>query len=271
MYAKKISEFLKNRIADDFIGVYTHSSVAISEEVSYSDFDGFVILKDEILLNDNRLKNAALILKRSEKIMCEMDPLQHHGWFILTESDLKNFPEYYFPNELIRYSKCLFGQNKITIQISKEGFKEQFNKSFNNMARGILNKLDSKSFLNNYYNFKNLLSEFMLLPAFYIQAKTGFGIFKKFSFEKVKNELGEKYNVMDEISSVRSNWNYQPSAIYHSLKSNSNLFSRIIPSKYFSGNLPASIKNKFDDDFIQKMKNFVGDLKLRLSNEPPVN
>jgi len=45
-------------------------------------------------------------------------------------------------------------------------------------SRGILGKLDSKSFLNNYYNFKNLLSEFMLLPAFYIQAKTGFGILK---------------------------------------------------------------------------------------------
>ena len=271
MYAKKISGFLKNRIAGDLIGAYTHSSVAISEEVAYSDFDGFVIVKDETLLNDTRLEKVALILKQSEKIMNEMDPLQHHGWFILTESDLKNFPEYYFPNELIRYAKCLFGENKIAIQISKEGFKEQFNKSFNNMARGILNKLDSKSFLKNYYNFKNLLSEFMLLPAFYIQARTGFGIFKKFSFEKVKNELREKYTVMDEISSVRSNWNYDPPLFYRSLKNNSTLFSRMIPSKYFSGDIPASVKNKFDDAFIQKMKNFVGDLKLQLSNEPPAN
>ncbi len=266
-YAKKIADFLKRKIEGDLVGAYVHSSVATSEEVSYSDFDGFVILKNEALHDATRLKKIALALHQSEKIMLEMDPLQHHGWFILTEIDLRNYPEYYFPNELIRYAKCLFGENKITLRVKKTGFKKECTEAFNNMALGILTKLESKSFLKNYYVFKNLLSEFMLLPAFYIQAKTGFGIFKKFSFDKVKEELKEKYAVMDEISLIRTHWDYQPSAFYRSLRNHFRLF----PSKYFSGSLPPELKNKFDDARIQQMKHFVIDLKLLLANELSLN
>ncbi|MEO5571588.1 MAG: hypothetical protein ABIT08_01810 [Bacteroidia bacterium] len=263
--AKNISDFLKTKISDDLIGAYVHGSVATSEEISYSDFDGFIILRNEIFRNAGRLKNTAMILKQSEKIMFEMDPLQHHGWFILTENDLKNYPEYYFPHELLNYSKCLFGENKITIYLNKSGFKTEFHDSFNKMALGILKKLDNREFLKNYYSFKNLLSEFMLLPSFYLQAKSGNGIFKKFSFEKVKNELQEKYNVMDEISALRTNWNYHPPSFYRSLKNKPSLFSRIFSAKNFSESLPASLKNKFDDSFIQQMKDFIAELKINLS------
>jgi predicted nucleotidyltransferase len=265
IHAKKISEFLKVRIGKEIMGAYVHGSVATSEEVPYSDFDGFIILKNEVLSDPEKLKEVAVVLLRSEKIMFEMDPLQHHGWFILTENDLKNYPEYYFPHELFRYSKCLFGENKITIHLKKSGFKKEHLESFNRMAQGILKKLDSKNFLTNYYSFKNLLSECMLLPAFYIQAKTGNGIFKKFSFEKIKNELKEKYPVMDEISFLRSAWNYKPPAMYSFLRNKNNLLFNKLSVKHFSGKLPAELKNKFDESFINRMKDLVIELKSNLS------
>ncbi len=264
-HAKKIADFLKRKIHYDLIGAYIHGSVATSEEISYSDFDGFVILKNEVFSDVDRIKRAAKVLKLSEQIMFEMDPLQHHGWFVLTESDLKNYPEYYFPHELFYYSKCLFGENKIIIHLNKSGFKNEFHTSFNNMTQGILKKLDDRKFLKNYYSFKNLMSEFMLIPCFYLQAKTGNGIFKKFSFEKVKNELKEKYTVMDEISALRANWNYQPPSFYSSIKNNRSSISMLFPSKKFSGSLPASILNRFNDPFIQQMKDFVNELKFNLS------
>jgi hypothetical protein len=70
----------------------------------------------------------------------------------------------------------------------------------------------------------------MLLPALFIQAKTGRGIFKKFSFEKVRTELKEKYEVMDEISLLRANWNYQPSTFFTFIRKNKLAFLKLIPS-----------------------------------------
>ncbi|MEP7169703.1 MAG: hypothetical protein ABI855_10070 [Bacteroidota bacterium] len=265
LYAKKISDYLNAHIKEELAGAYVHGSVGTSEEISYSDFDGFVILKNDILNQPEKLKKVTATLIESEKIMIEMDPLQHHGWFVFTENDFENYPEYYFPHELLRYSKCLFGSTKINIQLKKSGYKNEGIESFNKLADGIMRKLNSKTFLENYYSFKNLLSEFMLLPALFIQAKTGNGIFKKFSFEKVRNEMNEKYKVMDEISLLRTNWNYQPTAFYNFIRKNDFPFLKSIPSKYFSGSLSSEIKNNFDESFINSMKTFVNELKSKLS------
>lgn len=264
IHAKKISDFLRLRIETEIIGAYIHGSVATSEEVPYSDFDGFIILKNDVLTNPEKLEEVARILIESENIMFEMDPLQHHGWFVFTENDFKDYPEYYFPHDLFRYSKCLFGETRIKFQLNKSGFKKECIESFNRLARGIINKLDSKAFLDNYYSFKNLLSEFMLLPALFIQSKTGNGIFKKFSFEKVKNELKENYAVMDEISSVRIKWNYKQPILYRYLRNKNIPLLKIFPSKYFSGNLPAELSDKFNNAFIKTMKDFVIELKANL-------
>jgi len=261
LYVKKISDFLETTIGDNLLGAYVHGSVATSEEIPYSDFDGFIILKNETILDSKKLKRVAQVLSESEKIMFEMDPLQHHGWFILTENDLKNYPEYYLPSAILNFSKCLFGENQISLIVKKTGFKNEYIESFHGMASAIHKKLESKSFLKNYYSFKNLLSQFMLLPSFYIQAKTANGIYKKFSFEKVKTELKEKYNVMDEISFLRKKWNYHPPYFYRLIKKYPDSILRLLPSKYFSGSLPHDVINKFDDSFIKRMQDFVNNLK----------
>jgi hypothetical protein len=262
--AIQISNYLNTHIKNELVGAYVHGSLGTYEEISYSDFDGFVILKNDVLNHPEKLKKVAKVLIASEKIMFEMDPLQHHGWFLLTETDLNNYPEYYLPHGLFQYSKCLFGEANITVRLKKSGYREECYKSFNQLSDGILTKLNSKIFLTNYYNFKNLLSEFMLLPAIYFQVKTGNGIFKKFSFEKLKNELEEKYAVMDEISSIRSDWGYKAPFIYKLLRSRKIPLINNIASKYFSGSLPSVLKAKFDEMLILRMKNFVYELKLSL-------
>jgi hypothetical protein len=261
---KQISLYLNALIKGELVGAYVHGSVGTHEEISYSDFDGFVILKNDVLNHPEKLKKVAKVLIDSEKIMFEMDPLQHHGWFLLTEMDLNNYPESYFPHELLSYSKCLFGSTILNIQLRKSGYKNESIEAFNKLADGIISKLNSKTFLKNYYGFKNLLSEFMLLPAVFIQAKTGRGIFKKFSFEKVRTELAEKYKVMDEISLLRKNWNYQPPTFYSFKRKNNFSFLESIPSKYFSGSLPLDLKNKFDVSFVNSMRFFVIELKSKL-------
>lgn len=262
--AKKIASILHAATGDSMVGAYVHGSIATSEEIPYSDFDGLVILKNDSLYNWGKLITLTAALKETERMMLEMDPLQHHGWFILTEDDLADYPEHYFPHALFQYSKVLFGAGTINIGLRKEGYSAEFSRSFTNLSNSVLRKLESKVFLENNYVFKNLLSEFMLLPAVYIQAKAGKGVFKKFSFDMIRKDMGEKYDVMSEISGVRQHWHYKAPELLLKMNRKMNIFSSHRYAKSLSGNVPDEIRNKFDDAMLERMKRFVKDLIGRL-------
>lgn len=261
----KIKEFI-SPLESCMIGAYVHGSMGTYEEISYSDFDGFVILKDSVFYDTETIKKVGIRLYQSEKIMREIDPLQHHGWFILTESDLRNYPEHYFPHELFKYSKSLFGESNISFQLNDNDLSEVFKKSFDKLANSILKKTGSKSYLTNQYSFKNLLSEFMLLPSIYIQAKTQKGIFKKFSFDILRQELGSSYEIMDKISKVRANWNYKPSLFYRLLSQKRIPILSGLCYKSASGKLPADVLSHFNEELGVEMSDFVLLLQSKIKN-----
>ena len=263
--AKKITAYLEDKIPGSLKGAYVHGSVGTGEEVAYSDFDGLVIIKNECILDPGSLASAAKALKETEKMMLEMDPLQHHGWFILGEFELKEYPEQYFPSELFSYSKCLFGEKILKISTSNMEYGREFNLSFQRLSKSVLDKLESKAFLQNYYEFKNLLSQFMLLPAIYLQAQTGKGVFKKISFEIMEKELGAHNDVMKEISEIRRAWDYQPTPIYLNKLRGLKLLSPPASVKKYSGSISGLMRKKFDAAMIGRMKVFVTELRNRLN------
>ena len=56
------------------------------------------------------------------KLVLKFDPLQHHGWFQIKESDLDNYPESYFPVSLLEHSKLIYPSNDkqiLELKISK--------------------------------------------------------------------------------------------------------------------------------------------------------
>ena len=262
--AMKISEYLRANANDQLVGAYVHGSVGNSEEVPYSDFDGIVILKSSCFENNVALFRVVKALKETAHMMLEMDPLQHHGWFVLCEQDLPDYPENYFPHELFAHAACLFGSTCLTINLRKSGYGDKFLSGFNHLAESILSKLGSKIFLENRYGFKNFLSEFMLLPAVYFQAKTGAGVFKKFSFELLHKEPGIKSGVLDEISAVRDAWEYTAPVEFLRKLNSEGPYSSHKKTKLLSGKLPDELKNKFDDQMLGKMKDLVKDLSKRL-------
>ena len=81
-----------------------HGSVATNEVIPYSDFDGLLIVKDAFVNSKqlNQFKRASM------KLILEFDPLQHHGWFQIKQSDLQNYPQYYLPFEILEHSKLMF-------------------------------------------------------------------------------------------------------------------------------------------------------------------
>ena len=86
-----------------------HGSVATNELVQFSDFDGLIIL-NEGYKNSKALRN---FIKNSMKEIYKFDPLQHHGWFIITKNQLQQYPQTYFPHELYKKAKVIYPNKDI--------------------------------------------------------------------------------------------------------------------------------------------------------------
>lgn len=253
----KIASYLKENINDLILGAYVHGSTGSLEEISYSDFDGLIIIRNETYDNPKLLRKLALALLKSENYFYKIDPLQHHGWFILNQNDLSNYPYDYFPIELFHYAKCLVGENNLRIYLNHPAHQIDGLSSFQHLTESILKKIKTQSFLKNQYVFKNFLSEFMLLPAVFLQARDSKGIFKKFSFEILKSDYPECCHIMDEISLMRQEWVYTPSFARRLYLGSKPYLNAWLPNDLFSGSIPAPIKNKFNKTMILRMRDFV--------------
>ena len=80
----------------------------------------------------------------------------------------------------------------------------------------------------------------------------------------MEKDLGRKCGIMDEISAIRNAWNYQaPEAFIKKIMEGSPYASHH-QYKMLSGEIPSGLKNKFSDDMLGRMKDFVTELKSRL-------
>jgi len=96
-HVQQMINYLSEHLEEDLIGAYVHGSLGTYEEIAYSDFDALVILKNNVFESPSSLAKVAMKLNTARSIMFGFDPLQHHGWFVLTEVDLKYYCNAYFP------------------------------------------------------------------------------------------------------------------------------------------------------------------------------
>ena len=74
----EISQYLKLAVV--------HGSYATGEEIAYSDFDGLIVISDSAISNPEILSEVAFRLHQIRRYMHRIDPFQHHGWFVLSDS-----------------------------------------------------------------------------------------------------------------------------------------------------------------------------------------
>lgn len=189
-------------------GVLIHGSYGSSDAIPYSDLDLLVILKDKAFDSHANLAEVGLILYKCQKHIFRLDPLQHHGWFILTEGMLKAYPNDYFPTILFDRGKWLLApQTNLLIQFSEKELALNYPKSFQSLSSGLLKKLQRNYRPKTAFQIKSFLSEIMLLPLFYLQAKNSSVFHKKESFELAKQEFNEiDWYPIELASRIRMNW-----------------------------------------------------------------
>jgi hypothetical protein len=255
-YALQLMSFLRENLKDDLAGAYVHGSIGTQDEINYSDFDALLILKDEVLKNSDRLAHVASLVSEARKYMLQMDPLQHHGWFVLMESDLDDYPETYFPSVLFQHAKSLFSDKGRELRLVIDNGKQDYHTPLKKLCLAIENKIKRGKHSNSSYDLKNLLSEFMLLPALYVQSRDKKGIYKKQSFEEAKKDfLPAEWNIMDEVSLMREKWRTNAKGWRTKMISSPRFFSFNLP-KILAPGISANLEMKPGEKFYRDMLDF---------------
>ncbi|MEO0311090.1 MAG: hypothetical protein RIQ89_747 [Bacteroidota bacterium] len=231
-------------------GVYVHGSVGTYEEVNYSDLDALIIINDIKPIDKKLFYQLLKGLSKARKWMYKMDPLQHHGWFVLLQSELKNYPQHYFPYELFEYAKSLGNYSQQTLEICFDNSKVNYQMAIEKLLSSLIVRIKNNYRPTGMYAFKNLLSEIMLLPAFYCQAKYKRGFFKAETFDLAKKDFDSNlWSAIELATNIRAQWqqNDFPSWMLYSKP-----FYRQ-RMKYYDLPLPTAISNSSNEIFYQSI------------------
>lgn len=208
-YLKPLNE-LKNyadkNLKKYLSGFYLHGSFATKDYVKgWSDVDTLAIISKETMQNPKKLTELRHKIYFMRRFFYEIDPLQHHGSIAISEHDMDNYCQPYFPVPIFRYSKSLLEGDKETKFLARSYESEAINRLFWFVSYFRKLKIEKKEKFGSY-DFKNLLHSITLFPTLYLQAK-GILVYKKFSFNMAKKDFSkESWKIMDEASNVRNNW-----------------------------------------------------------------
>jgi len=248
---------LLSDLPNDLVGAYLHGSLGTYEEIAFSDFDALVIIRDDVLRSPERLSRVAYRIYSAQSIMFDFDPLQHHGWVVLSEADLQDYPEDRFPSELFRHAKSLFVHQGRGLNICTGDSSRNARQGFDNLCRSAAKRIGRRKSMRNMYELKILLSQFMLLPSLYIEMRDGGGVYKKYSFEAARADFSpQDWSIMDDVSSIREQWSYHIPPLARRLMTRPTRLSRYLVKNY-SPALPETIRKTLTDDFLHRMTRLI--------------
>ncbi len=208
----RLCEYIKEKMEPYLIGAYIHGSLSTMDYTGYSDLDTLFIIKQEVLEAPDKIKELERLFIKSMKYLYEFDPLQHHGHFFLTESDLKYYDQAILPLSAIRLSTSILGRgNSLTFYVrdSKQESEIRFIDSIKTVRHYITKDTNR---LSTPYYLKGFLSHFMILPVLFLQLR-GEYVSKKDSFEILNERVPPGvWRCMEQVSEIRWNWDQTASA-----------------------------------------------------------
>lgn len=173
-------------------------SLADGTQCNYSDFDGLLVIDGTRIRSAASLLRLRKIVRRTEALMLETDPLQHHGWHIALTDDEKRILTIDIPLKVLTECMAVHSSEPIRLQPCSSIQNLDALDSYRQTIASIRKKLADSRSSSCLYTFKNLCSEFMLVPALFIQAM-GKPVSKKDSFRLI-----EQYITTDKLSALRT-------------------------------------------------------------------
>lgn len=255
----ELSTMIVHEYSELFHSVIVHGSIATNEVIPYSDFDGLLVVKDHFVaskeLNDFKNKSMKLILR--------FDPLQHHGWFQIKESDLDNYPESYLPASTLEYSKLIYPIKDKQILDLKISDTIDYQTHLTQMLDQFEKRLQNHWQPSNVYELKSILSQIMLIPCLYYSAINNKGIFKRESFEAVKEYFTEhQWKPIEIASQIRKDWRNEFSTFQLFLLKQSHPLLRKIVKKYCAPKIDSKTQDLLNSEFYSGLNTLIQKIKI---------
>ena len=111
-------------------------------------------------------------------------------------------------------------------------------------------------------NCRSVLSQIMLIPCLYYSAIHNNGIFKRESFDEVKEDFNEKeWRPIKIASRIRLNWNNILTPCEAFLLKQSNPFLRKVVKKYSAPKIDSQIQLLLNDEFYENLSELIRKIK----------
>lgn len=187
-------------------GFYLHGSLSTKDYVKgWSDVDTLAVVSKKTINDPEELLGLRDKLYCVRHFFYKIDPLQHHGSAVISEYDLENYCQAYFPVPIFKYAKSFFKDDAIRSLRVRDYSIEALEKLFWFVSYFRRLNIGKRHRLGSY-DAKVLLHSITLFPALYLQAN-GILVYKKFSFGIAKKDFKKSsWQVVDHAGSIRSNW-----------------------------------------------------------------
>jgi len=220
------------------VSVYIHGSWADGTNNHFSDIDDYIIINDDSV-NEEQLRDIIKILNKIDSEFCRLDPLQHHGHWIVGRSELENYNNSFIPIFILKDAKNVIGDNDICAKINHETTKVGLRNNIIRTADNIESfsaEMFNKSI--NAYKLKALIGSIALMPAMIFQLE-GLEVDKRTAISRSNEIFNEENNQLTLwATDCRNNW----SVIVNSFRFK--VFS-MFPHLFRNPHLWRKVSNKF--------------------------
>ncbi len=187
-----------------FQAVIVHGSFATDDRTLFSDFDGLLIVHDKYMKH----KELNHFISKSLEEIYRFDPLQHHGWFVISVSSLLQYPEEYLPIAVLKEAKCIYPIEGCELRYVQKT-RINYLKIADKYIEALIKRVNRPWQPRNIYQLKSFLSQVMLLPSLLYAAINNRGIYKRDSFVPIQALFTEQeWSPIVIASHIRENWDY---------------------------------------------------------------
>ena len=189
------------------LAVYAHGSWGDGTMTPFSDYDDLIIVDYSCIRDPGEMRRLENALYDVDARFCRLDPLQHHGHWIVAREDLAALDESYIPLKVLDGAVCVQGDLEVGYSVDMIRSAQGFRNNINMTCEGIeLLFAAYQQHRINLFDMKSLVGSFFIIPAYVFQSR-GQVISKAEAIGRAEELFGAGgCSLISKCSAIRREW-----------------------------------------------------------------
>jgi len=180
--------------------IIVHGSQGDGTQNGFSDLDATLVIAQDVIDSAARLSTLTRFVQtKLMPFLYSVDPLQHHGFFLLWPGLQAHYDEAILPAQIYQKAWAL---KPVQLDFSIE--RNSANGRTQALFKQILSTLSRRDKLSRY-EYKNLISHVLILPSVYYSEQGRSGL-KASSFAPFCEQFPAYQTIYQEASTIRNTW-----------------------------------------------------------------